>query len=187
MGAVNRSKYSESVCDRYLAITGGLPDDEGSEDYEAVESDSNRRARLDGGPRACMCYNCRRGWRCKWDSDEEWDSEEEWDESGNLVNWPGRDLPADHADEERWDDLSPIFAGHPTDDLCVGDYVNCLYSDEKLYPAVIEAELGNGLYDISWVGGEYHGLPAKMRPVSLTQSWLNKDQQQETPQEPESS
>ena len=131
MGAVNRSKYSESVCDRYLAIPGGLPDDEGSEDYEAVESDSNRRARLDGGPRACMCYNCRRGWRCKWDSDEEWDSEEEWD---------GRDLPVDHADEERWDD-----------------------------------------------GGEYHGLPAKMRPMSLTQSWLNKDPQQETPQEPESS
>ena len=85
MGAVNRSKYSESVCDRYLAIPGGLPDDEGSEDYEAVESDSNRRARLDGGPRACMCYNCRRGWRCKWDSDEEWDNEEEWDDGGAVL------------------------------------------------------------------------------------------------------
>ena len=47
-----------------------------------------------------------------------------------------------------------IASAHPADDLCVGDHIECRYSDGCLYPATIACRLGDGCYGIEWKDAE---------------------------------
>ena len=74
------------------------------------------------------------------------------------------------------DDLQPVFTWHPYDDLCVGDYVRCLYSDNRWYHAVIASRRGIGLYDVAWQSDaeEWDGEVATMQPLSNLQLSIRK-------------
>ena len=101
-------------------------------------------------------------------------TEDHWllfDTNGRLLTWVYRDADDDvrggsmmGEDDERyeiwyireptfdnaieWEEA--IFAAHPVDDLCVGDHIECRYSDGRMYPATICFGLGQGRYEIRW-------------------------------------
>ena len=75
------------------------------------------------------------------------DEDDESEDDGRYASWQYMREPTfDNAIE--WEEA--IFAAHPVDDLCVGDHIECRYSDGRLYPATICFGLGQGCYEIRW-------------------------------------
>ena len=68
------------------------------------------------------------------------------EDDGPYEIWYIREPDFDLAHE--WEEA--IFAAHPVDDLCVGDHIECRYSDGRMYPATICFGLGQGCYEIRW-------------------------------------